>query len=190
VETAPSEALSGDGGRLLRQVAAGVLLAERRFAAALDAIDAIGDPVGITNPAWNPWRRLRALALHGMGRSAEASALVQEEVALLRRWGAPGALGSGLTDLGRLSGRLEPLLEAVALLEGSGAQLLLSRARLALGRHPDVPAGTAAGYLRDALDGALACGADGVVAQAAAALQRLGQPAPDVRAVRSGEAVR
>jgi hypothetical protein len=166
-----------------------VLLAERRFAAALDTIDAIGDPVGIRNPAWNPWRRLRALALHGLGRSAEASALIEEEVLLLRQWGAPSSLGSGLTDLGRVSGRFEPLLEALALLEGSGAQLLLSRAPLALGRHPDLPPGDAATYLRAALDGAVACGADGVAGQACAALKRLGQPAQDVRTRRSSEAV-
>ena len=119
LDTAPSEALHGDGGRLFRQVAAGVLLAERRFAAAFDTNDAIGDPVGIRNPAWNPWRRLRARALHGLGRSAEASALIEEEVRLLRQWGAPSSLGSGLTDLGRVSGGLEPLLEAIALLEAA-----------------------------------------------------------------------
>jgi tetratricopeptide (TPR) repeat protein len=181
VDTAPPGALTGDGGRLLRQVAAGVLLAERRFAAALDAIDAIGDPLAITNPAWNPWRRLRALALHGLGRSAEASALIEDEVVLLRRWGAPSSLGAALTDLGRVSGRLEPLLEALSLLEGSGACLLLSRARLALGRHPDMPTGNAVACLRDALDGALACSAEGVAAQACAGLQRLGQSAPDIR---------
>jgi hypothetical protein len=181
VDCAPPAALIGDGGRLLRQVAAAVLLAERRFAAALEAIDAIGDPVGIANPAWNPRRRLRALALHGLGRSDQAAALIEEELVLLRRWGAPSSLGSGLTDLGRVTGRVEPLHEAIDTLEGSGARLLVSRARLALGRHPGLPSADAAAHLRAALDGAVECGADGVAAQACAALQRLGQPVPDLR---------
>jgi tetratricopeptide (TPR) repeat protein len=180
LDAAPAEASYGDGGRLLRQVAAGVLLAERRFAEAIAAIDQIDDPVGIANPAWSPWRRLRAAALHGMGRTDEAIPLLEEEVHMLRRWGAPSSLGVGLTKLGVVSGRLEPLREAVSALETSGAALALSRARLALGRHPDVAAGDAVSLLREAVDGAAACGAQGAVRQACGALRRLGQSPPDV----------
>jgi DNA-binding SARP family transcriptional activator len=179
LDAAPAEASYGDGGRLLRQVAAGVLLAERRFAEAIAAIDQIDDPVGIANPAWSPWRRLRAAALHGMGRTDEAIPLLEEEVHMLRRWGAPSSLGVGLTKLGVVSGRLEPLREAVSALETSGAALALSRARLALGRHPDVAAGDAVSLLREAVDGAAACGAQGAVRQACGALRRLGQSPPD-----------
>jgi DNA-binding SARP family transcriptional activator len=180
LDAAPAEASYGDGGRLLRQVAAGVLLAEGRFAEALAAMDQIDDPVGIANPAWSPWRRLRAAALHGLGRTDEAIPLLEDEVDVLRRWGAPSSLGVGLTKLGVIGGRLEPLREAVSLLGTSGAALALSRARLALGRHPDVAAKDAVGLLREAVDGAAACGAQGAVRQACAALRRLGQSPPDV----------
>jgi DNA-binding SARP family transcriptional activator len=182
LDAAPADALHGDGGRLLRLAAAGVLLAEGRYADALTAVEQVTDPVGIANPAWNPWRRLRAAALHGLGRTAEALPLLEEEVALLRGWGAPSSLGPSLTELGVISGRRETLAEAVAVLERSDAALLLSRARLALGAHPGTPSGEAVGLLRDTLDGALACGADGVAEQACGALRRLGQHAPDVPA--------
>lgn len=180
LDATPAEALHGDGGRLFRQVAAAVLLAEGRFAEALAAVDQIDDAVGITNPAWNPWRRLRAAALSGLGRTDAAVPLLEDEVRLLRRWGAPSSLGLGLTALGTVSGRLEPLTESVAVLETSGAELALSRARLALGEHPDMPAKDAVRLLRDAVDGAAACGAQGVIREACAALRRLGESVPDI----------
>ena len=180
LDAAPADALHGDGGRLLRLAAAGVLLAEGRYAEALTAVEQVADPVGIANPAWNPWRRLRAAALSGLGRTAEALPLLEEEVTLLRGWGAPSSLGRSLTDLGLLSGRRESLVEAVAVLERSDAALLASQARLALGEHSDTPSSDAVALLRDALDGAVACGAQGVAGQACDALRRLGQHAPDV----------
>jgi tetratricopeptide (TPR) repeat protein len=175
----PAE-LQGDGARLLRQAAAGVLLAEGRFAQARAALNQIEDPVGTVNPAWNPAGRLRAAALHGLGRTDEAIPVLEEEVRLLRRWGAPSSLGPGLTDLGLISGRREPLDEAVAMLEDTDAALVRSRAQLALGGHPDVPDKQAVSLLRDALEAAVWCGAQGVVRQACSALRRRGEPAPDV----------
>jgi DNA-binding NarL/FixJ family response regulator len=87
-----------------------------------------------------------------------------------------------MTELGVISGRHETLVEAVAVLEAGEAAFLLSRARLALGEHPDTPSGEAVALLRDALDGAVACGAQGVAGQACGALRRLGQHATDVPA--------
>src|SRR5262249_37886100 len=159
---------------------------EGRYADALTAVEQVDDPVGIANPVWNPWRRLRAAALRGLGRAAEALPLLEEEVALLRGWGAPSSLGLSMTELGVLSGRHETLMEAVAVLETSDAAFLLSRARLALGEHPDTPSGEAVALLRDALDGAVACGAQGVAGQACGALRRLGQHATDVPAREPG----
>ena len=189
LDTAPSEALHGDGGRLFRQVAAGVFLAERRFAAALDTIDAIGDPVGIRNPAWNPWRRLRA-------PGAPRPGTVRRGLGADRGGGPPTAPVGGAELAGIRSHRpwagqrrLGAAAGGDSSSGGSGAQLLLSRARLALGRHPAMPPGDAATYLRAALDSAVACAADGVAGQACAALKRLGQPAPDIRTRRSSEAI-
>ncbi|HET6876404.1 MAG TPA: BTAD domain-containing putative transcriptional regulator [Jatrophihabitans sp.] len=178
-EAGPGE-LHGDGARLLRQAADGVLLAEGRFAQALAALDQAADPIGTVNPAWNPAGRLRAAALHGLGRTHEAIPVLEQEIALLRRWGAPTALGLTLTDLGLTTGRRAPLEEAVALLDDSDAALLRGRARLALGTHPDVPQNAAVPLLRAALEAAVDCGAQGVAQQACTALRERGEPAPDV----------
>jgi Bacterial transcriptional activator domain/AAA ATPase domain len=186
VDSAPADALHGDGGRLLRLAAVRVLLAEGRYADALTAVQEVADPVGIANPAWNPWRRLRAAALRGLGRTAEALPLLEEEVTLLRDWGAPSPLGTSMTELGMATGRHDTLAEAVAILAGSDAALSLSRARLALGEHSDTPLDEAVALLHDALEGAVACGAQGVAEQASGALHRLGQQAPDVPAGEPG----
>jgi DNA-binding NarL/FixJ family response regulator len=157
-----------------------VLVGESRFAEALAALDELKDPVGVLNPAFNPWRRVRAAALAGLGRLDEALPLVEEEVALLRTWGAPSALGLSLTDLGRATGRREHFVESVALLEHTDAAYVLSRARFALAEHPDTPPAEAIALLRDAVDGALACGARAVAERACAALRRHGVDAPDL----------
>ncbi len=177
---APDDARHGDGGRLLRLVSAGMLVGDGRFVEALAALDDIRDPVGVVNPAFNPWRRVRAAALAGLGRADEALPLVEEEVALLRAWGAPSALGLSLTDLGRTTGRREHFVESVALLENTDAAYVLSRARLALAEHPDTPAPEAIALLRQAVDGAVACDAHGVAERACAALRRHGVDAPDL----------
>jgi DNA-binding NarL/FixJ family response regulator len=182
LDAAPADALHGDGGRLLRLVTGGVLVREGRFAEALHALDEITDPIGVVNPAFHPWRRVRAGALAGLGRLDEAVALVEEEVGLLRRWGAPSALGLSLTDLARATGRRDHFAESVAVLESSDAAYVLARARLGLALHPDTPPAEAEALLRDTVDGAVACGAQAVAEQACAALRRLGVEAPDVPA--------
>jgi DNA-binding NarL/FixJ family response regulator len=182
LDAAPPDALHGDGGRLLRLVTGGVLVREGRFAEALTALDQVVDPLGVVNPAFHPWRRVRAGALAGLGRLDEAVALVEEEVTLLRRWGAPSALGLSLTDLGRVTGRREHFAESVAVLETTDAAYVLSRARLGLASHPDTSPPEAEALLRDAVDGAMACGAHAVAEQACAALRRLGVEMPDVPA--------
>lgn len=52
------------------------------------------------NPAWMPWRSLRAKALDRMDRREEAIALAEEELALARAWGSPRVVGVGLRILG------------------------------------------------------------------------------------------
>jgi DNA-binding SARP family transcriptional activator/tetratricopeptide (TPR) repeat protein len=180
LDAAPDDAQHGDGGRLLRLVTGGVLVGERRFADALAVLDEIIDPVGVLNPAFNPWRRVRAAALAGLGRSEEAVPLIEEEVALLRTWGAPTALGLSLTDLGRATGRREHFAEAVALLANTDAAYLVSRARFGLAGHPETSRSDAVTLLRQTVDGAVACDAHGLAERACAALRELGVEAPDL----------
>ena len=94
----------GEGGRLVREGAARLCIEEGRPADALDLLTARGDHPEVVNPAWAPWRGLRARALAGLGRVEEAVVLADEEVALLRRWGAPSSLGSSLRLRGELRG--------------------------------------------------------------------------------------
>ncbi len=115
--------------RLRHRVAAGqfaeaLVLAdecERRFAAT------------VSNPAWIPWRSLKATALHRLGRVEEAVAAARSELPDARHWGAPRALGRSLRVLGEVSGDQDALDEAVAVLAPSPARLDYARALAAQG---------------------------------------------------------
>jgi DNA-binding NarL/FixJ family response regulator len=87
------------------------------------------------NPAFAPWRSLTATALDRCGRSAEARALAEEELALARQWGAAGTTGRSLRVLGTLEREegIPRLREAVAVLGDSRARLEHARALAALG---------------------------------------------------------
>ena len=130
----------GEGGRLLREAAARLLLEQGRPSEALDELTAPVDYPQVANPAWAPWRGLMARALAALGRTDEAVALAQEEVALQRRWGAPTALGPSLRLLGELRGAegTADLREAVEVLSGTCAVLEEARAQLALGRSAEI----------------------------------------------------
>ena len=88
----------GEGGRLMRESAARLLLELGRAEEALAELTAPVDYPQVRNPAWAPWRGLKAQALAATGRKDEALALADEEVALLRQWGAPSALGVVAAD--------------------------------------------------------------------------------------------
>lgn len=168
------ELLVGDGGRLAQQMHARALLELGRPADALAAVERAVDPSGVANPAWNPWRSLRAAALHGLGRTTEAKALLDEEVPLLRRWGAATGLGPALRLRGELLGDVEDLREAVAELETVSAALELARARTALAEHPATSDADAVALLRPAVDAAHVLGARPLRERALAALVRRG----------------
>ncbi|MGY1616648.1 BTAD domain-containing putative transcriptional regulator [Geodermatophilus sp. SYSU D00691] len=167
---------AGDGYRFFRHAVARLLVAERRYEEALGAVVGIAAPVPIPNPVWHPWRGTGALALHGLGRTEEAVRLAEEEVRLLRRWGAPSYLGDGLLLLGRLRGPsgVDLLREAVDLLSTTPAAVDLARARCALGAIPQVADDEAVPLLRAAVEAATELGAEGVLARACAALAARG----------------
>ena len=125
-----------------------------------------------------PWRAIRAEALDRLGRTDEAVALAEEELAVARKWGAPGTVGRALTQLGRLErdAGLPRLEEAVAVLERSLARLEHARALLALGtavRHARRPA-DAREPLRRALELATSCSAPTVADAARSELYAAG----------------
>jgi DNA-binding CsgD family transcriptional regulator len=127
---------ASDGDAVVRRAELELLLAEGRWDEALGAADEYRARLrGIDNPAWAPWRSLKALALDALGWHDEALALLDEELDAAPRWGAPGALVRTL----RLAGTLrrddghELLREAVAVAEASPARLEHAKALIALG---------------------------------------------------------
>jgi DNA-binding SARP family transcriptional activator/tetratricopeptide (TPR) repeat protein len=168
----------GEGGRVLQQARAHLLVVEGRWEEALATLETAPTGVATANPAWNPWRSIRAAALHGLDRPQEATAIAEEEVALLRRWGAPTHLGRALCLLGALRGDegVDELREAVELLAPTPAVVDLARAQCALGSHPAVPRDEAVQVLLAAVAVAGRRGARGVLEQARSELERRGCP--------------
>ena len=166
----------GEGGRLLHEAAARLFLELDRPAAALDELSSPASGPAVANPAWAPWRGLKARALAALGRVDEAALLLDEELAILRRWGAPSALGSSLRVRGELRGTdgTADLRQAVELLAGSRSRLETARARLSLGRSSQVDDAEALPMLESALEAARACGARSVVRDVIAALLHRG----------------
>ena len=82
---------------------------------------AAGISPGVVNPAWVPWRSLKAQALEGLGDHDAAVRLLEEELSAARAWGAPRALSHSLRLLGSLLDEregLDLLREAVQVAEG------------------------------------------------------------------------
>lgn len=138
------------------------------------------EALGASNPADLPWRSRAALCLTELGEDPdEAQRLVEEELDLARRWGAPRALGVGLRAAGLIAGGeqgLALLHQAVELLERSPAQLELARALTDLGaalrranRRSDARA-----RLRRGMDLAHRCGARSLEDRARAELRATG----------------
>jgi DNA-binding CsgD family transcriptional regulator len=119
----------------------------------------------IVNPAFIPWRSLRAEALYLLGRTEEAVAIAKSELPFARAWGAARTVGRSLRVLGAASGDIDVLREAVEVLEQSTAKLELAKAltaegtALRLARQPT----EAREPLRRALDLASTCEATPLV---------------------------
>jgi DNA-binding SARP family transcriptional activator/DNA-binding CsgD family transcriptional regulator len=170
----------GDGARLFAENVARLLAAEGHHEEALARLRRSSDlQTAVVNPVWRPWRTYQAPVLAALGRHDEARALMAEEVALARHWGAPSVLGRTLRVAGELGGpgSEELLREAYDLLLPSVARFELACAELALARVTD-DTSERERLLRAALDRAAACGSPGHYARCAAELVALGQPAP------------
>ena len=172
----------GEGGRLLREAAARFLVEEGRPAEALDVLAAPVDYPEVRNPAWAPWRGLEAQALAALGQADRALALVDEEVALLRDWGAASALGRSLRLRGELRGveGTADLREAVDVLSGTPVVVEAARAQVSLARSPGIDDLEAVALLESALGTARESGARAVVRDAVAELTRRGRAPEEV----------
>lgn len=125
-----------DGDGLIRRSVIELQLDDGDFEGALRASDEYRSRlVRGDNPAWTPWRSLKAIALDGLGRGDEAIALLEQEHELARRWGAPGALGRTLRLLGtvRADDGLDLMREAARITGESPARLEHAKALVALG---------------------------------------------------------
>lgn len=171
--TAARQVLSGsrvagmtdDGTRAWLGSSLELLLAEGAFEDAVAAADAYAERFDdlVRNPVDVPWRSIKALALHRLGRSDQAAELVLAELELARAWGAPATVARSLRSLGTIRGRdgVAHLEEAVATVGGSPARLEHARSLAALGTalHRTGAAALARVPLREALALASMCGA-------------------------------
>jgi DNA-binding CsgD family transcriptional regulator len=127
---------TSDGSNFVRRTLVGIHLAEGNGEAALEAAeDFERHAQRARNPAWAPWRSMKAYALALLGRRDEAIALAREEVEIARAWGAPTTLGRSLRVLGELTGKdgMPELEQAVELLALSNQRVERARALAALG---------------------------------------------------------
>ena len=143
---ARSLARIGEGARQLRHATALLRLAQGKPAAALAELDTDVGHFAIANPAWAPWRDVTALGV---------------------AWQLAGEL--------RGAAGVPLLREAVDQLEPTAAALDLARARLALGRRPEVTTDEAAPLLRAAAAAGHDLGAAPVMHAAVAALADRGE---------------
>lgn len=140
----------------------------------------------VTNPIWRSTRSQRAVVLAALGRHAEAVALVEDELEDARRWGTPELVGRTLRVLGELgpADHVDILREAVRHLQDRPQLLERAKAQAALGEallSSSGPADEAEArtLLRQALDLAELCGADGLRDRVVTMLHRAGVDVPE-----------
>ena len=107
-----------------------------RGVAELLALGEVTKAVPFDNPALFAWRRFAVDGLLRLGRTDEARALADEELEIVRRWGARHEIGASLRARGLVEGGAEGrrlLEEAVEMLDGTEAQLQHARALIDLG---------------------------------------------------------
>ena len=151
--------------------ARGRLLAARgRWEQAEEALRDAGEwstATDVVNPALAPWRSELAYVLLELGQTDEARRLAQEELEIVRRFGAPRAIAVALRAAGRVEGgeqEVAMLREGLELIESSPAQLERARTQAAFGAalRRTGPLEEARESLRSAVDLAHRCGASAV----------------------------
>jgi class 3 adenylate cyclase len=164
----------------LGHVEAELALARGQREMAAEAYAAFGaacEAHGRLNPSYWPWRARLAPVLAQLGREEEARTLVEEGLERARRFGAPAPIGILLRAQARLGdGDPGVLAEADALLRDSPARLEHARLLVDLGgamRRGGQPS-DARGVLREALDLAVACGAEALAETARGELRAAG----------------
>jgi DNA-binding CsgD family transcriptional regulator len=144
-----------------------LLLAEGRPEEAIHAAEQIGlNAPRLVNPAWGPWRSLKARALDRLGRTDEALEVALEELPPAQAWGAPATVARTMREIGTIEREkgIDRLREAVSVVEGSPAKLEHAKCLFALGsaiRRSRKPT-DAREPLRRALELAFVCGAAGL----------------------------
>ncbi|NNJ61387.1 MAG: hypothetical protein HKP61_10645 [Dactylosporangium sp.] len=134
---------------------------------------------GYLNPAFAHWRAEAALAHLDSGDPATAHEMAAEELRLARRFQAPRAVGVALRVIGRVVGGAEGqdhLREAVAVLDGSAAELERARALVDYGAavRRSGQRIAARDALRRGLDLAARCGAQPLMDRATSELATAG----------------
>jgi DNA-binding CsgD family transcriptional regulator len=148
---------------------------------------------GITTPSISAWRSHAALAHRQLGEHADARRLVDEELTLARRAGTARAIGVALRTKGLLADGDDTtrlLREAVGVLAPSAARLEHAQALCELGAAIRRSGSRTAARdpLRQALQGAHDCGAEGLAERALAELQAAGAR-PRRHAIRGADAL-
>jgi len=139
---------------------------------------------------WLGWRSHAAMCLTALGEEPQRAAqLVEEDVQLARRWGAPWPLGAALRTRGLVLGDQDDedsLREAVAVLGGSICKLEHAKALVELGAmlRRTARRREAREPLRSGLELARGCGAASLAARAEEELRAAGASPRDV--IRSG----
>jgi DNA-binding CsgD family transcriptional regulator len=177
-EAALEEAGSPGSLAYLSEARGHLRAAQGRFADALAEFTAAGEraSVQLRHPGLVTWQPAAALALHHLGRHAEARQQADDAVRIARRYGSGRALGLALRARGLVSGEVADLRDAVATLASLPAALEHARALVDLGAALRRTHGRGEGRscLERGMDQASACGADALVARAGEELVALG----------------
>lgn len=157
-------------------------LAQGRAREAADDLLALRDRMadeGARDIAGQPAGSYAGVALAQLAQRERAQALVEEDLAALRRWGAPSAVAEGMTALGTVTGGssgIDMLEQAVGLAAKSPARLVHAIALVELGtlqrveRRPE-----ARDSLRAGLELARRSGATSLARRAASELYAAGE---------------
>ena len=176
-----------EGRRFLEQRGRSLLLYGRVDAALSDfeLAQRWAELEGTDNPSATAWRSGMIGCLLAKGRTGEALLLARENLELARAFGAPWLVGATLVEAATASpavARLALLREAVAVLDGAGASVVLAGALVELGTellhaellHDSHSTSEAVDVLRRAADLASRCGAAELAERAASALRSAG----------------